>query len=73
MLGIAGRDAHLHGAGAAPRGQASLHRCQALLLIPLYLLDKQHQFKQFAQGFYCCINRQPSATREAARSRRWIH
>lgn len=48
-------DAHPDGARADPRRRAPPRPCQALIL--LYLLDKQHQPEQFAQGFQRCLQR----------------
>lgn len=61
------RSAHLDGAEMAPRDRVSPCNCQELPLILVYLLDKQHQLKQFAQGFYRYVNRQPNVTRKAER------
>jgi len=49
----------------ASQDTVSPRNCQELPLILVYLLDKQQQLKQFAQGFYHYINRQPSVTRKA--------
>lgn len=60
----------------APHDRVSPCNCQELPLILVYLLDKQHQLKQFAQGFYHYINRQLSVTRNAEKlavSRRWTN